>query len=93
MKKFNGQEVAFLMGLDEENPYDGILEEEELGENNGYEERLVVVKHPDGKLYQFAFEYNTEHGVCPYSEWPQKEIEAYEVRPVEKIIVSYERIE
>ncbi len=81
------------MGLDEEKPYDGILEEEELGENNGYEESLVVVKHPDGKLYQFIFQDNTEHGVTPCREWPEKEIEAYEVRPVEQVIVSYERIE
>lgn len=89
MKKFNGKEVAFLMGLDEENPYEGILEETETGVNggSGYEERLVVVKHPDGKLYRFIFESNTEHGITPCTEWPEQEIEVWEVRAVEKIIV------
>lgn len=89
-RMFNGHEIDFLMGRDEDNPYEGVIYEKELGMGDGgYQEKKVVVKHPDGKLYSFVFLYDSEHGIYPTSEHPEDLVEAVEVKAVETKTYKY----
>jgi hypothetical protein len=89
-RQFNGNEVAFLMGWSEDSKRDFVLHSEKLGRrDDGYDYDRVVVKHPDGKLYQFEVAYDTEHGITPCTEDPDEMTEAIEVEPVETVTVTY----
>ena len=95
-RMFNGNEIAFLAGCSEENDDDErfIVQTKHLGSrSDGYEYDLLTVKHPDGKFYQFEFAYNSEHGIYPCRERPEKLVEAYEVVPVIVPETIYKRVE
>jgi hypothetical protein len=90
MRQFNGKEVAFLMGWRDDSRRDFVVHSEKLGRrNDGYEYDRVVVKHPDGKLYQFEVAYDDEHGIMPCIEDPDELTEAVEVEPVETVTIIY----
>lgn len=91
-RQFNGHEVAFLMGWNEDAKLEQslVVHSEKLGRrSDGYEYDRVVVKHPDGKFYQFEVGYDTEHGITPCTEWPDDMTEAIEVEPVETVTIAY----
>jgi hypothetical protein len=89
-RQFNGNEVAFLMGWAEDSKHDFVVHREKLGRrHDGYEYDQVVVKHPDGKLYQFEVAYDDEHGIIPCCERPNDLIPAIEVEPVEVVTIAY----
>lgn len=89
-RQFNGREVAFLTGNDDDESPSRVVHSEKLGvEHDGYEVERVVVKHPDGRFYQFDFKYEREHGIMPCREWPDELTEAIEVEPVAKKITTY----
>jgi|SRR5271154_6726962 len=89
-RQFNGREVAFLMGWTADNERAFVVHSEKLGRrSDGYEHDRVVVKHPDGKLYQFEVAYDDEHGIMPCREWPDQMTEAIEVEPVEVVTTTY----
>jgi len=89
-REFNGHEVAFLMGWSEDRKRDFVLASEKLGRrDDGYEYSRVVIKHPDGKLYQFEVAYDTEHGITPCTDDPDEMTEAIEVEPVETVTITY----
>lgn len=91
-RTFNGHEIAFLMGMDEDHPKNFVVARRAKSTRNNYQCDEVVVKHPDGKLYQFDFLYNDEHGIYPCCEWPNGTLgsaEAIEVEPVEVVTITY----
>lgn len=91
-RTFNGHEVAFLMGWTEDSKYERefVVHSEKLGRrSDGYEYDRVVVKHPDGKLYQFEVAYDDEHGIIPCRERPKELTAAIEVEAVEVVTTSY----
>ena len=91
MRHFNGHEVAFLMGWREDSKSDCVVQREHLGRRqDGYEHARVVVKHPDGKLYQFEVVYNDEYGIFPCIERPNEVTVGVEVEPVETVMIRYE---
>lgn len=90
MRQFNGNEVSFLLGWNEDSKRDLVVHREKLGRrHDGYEHDRVVVRHPDGKLYQFEVAYDDEHGIVPCREWPNQLTEAIEVEPVETVAITY----
>jgi len=89
-RTFNGHEVAFLTGHDEDGDQDRVIHTDKLGRrSDGYEHDRVVVRHPDGKLYQFVFRHDPEHGILPCREWPAEVTEAVEVEAVEVVTIVY----
>jgi hypothetical protein len=91
-RHFNGHEVAFLLGIDEDGSKDRTVASTNQGVNSsGYEVETKVVKHPDGKFYEFAYESNREHGIVACLEHPNDLIEAHEVVAEEIKIVKYVR--
>lgn len=89
-RQFNGREIEWLMGHDEDNPYDGIVQETPLeGTDGGYQTKSVVAKHPDGKLYRFTYYYDTDHGMTLSDEDPDRVFEAVEVKAVPVTTYKY----
>lgn len=89
-RQFSGREIEFLMGKDEDNPYNGVVKSTPLeGTEAGYQMLEVVVKHPDGKLYQFIYYYNDDHGMNWSYEDPDRMFPATEVKAVETITYDY----
>jgi hypothetical protein len=92
---FHPNELAFLMGHEINDGDTGpsfVVYTKEIGRGlRGYSEQMVVIKHPNGKFYQFVYEYDSEHGMDMFSENLYKEIKAYEVEPCEKVVVTYKK--
>lgn len=89
-RTFNGREIEWLMGNDEDHPHDSIVETTPVGgTDGGYQMKDVVVKHPDGKLYQFTYYYDDEHGMNWSSEDPDMLFEAVEVEAVPTTTYKY----
>lgn len=69
---------------------DFVVDRKKLGvRSDGCEYELVVISHPNGKLYQFEFSYNSEFGIYPCLEDPDDMIEAVEVEAVETVTTTY----
>lgn len=90
IRKFNGKEIEWLMGNDEDNPFSGVVQTTPVeGTCDGYQMKEVIVKHPDGKLYRFTYCYDSEHGITPTTERPEQEFEAVEVQAVPTTTYKY----
>jgi len=93
-RNFNGREIEWLMGNDEDSPFDGIVHTEPLeGTDGGYQMKDVVVRHPDGKFYKFTYYYDDDHGMTRSHEDPGGTFEATEVKRVEVTTYRYVPVE
>jgi len=87
-KTFNGREIEWLMGNDEDNPFDGVVDETPLeGTDGGYQMKEVVVRHPDGKFYRFVYYYDDNHGMTLSHENPDGDFPAVEVE--RRVVKTY----
>lgn len=83
------------MGVDEEGEETSsriVLSKPTGREDGGYQQYEIVIKHPNGKYYEFLHSYNSEHGIDLFRERPNDPIICFEVEPFKIEKTEYRKI-